>query len=211
MLTELARRRTAGTFGRIDRTVDNHRTRKTLAIESTREDSDKATKRMANDDRRLFIIEETSILADSHLLFGENFDRIAVTPAAVAHARDIDRSDAIFMGKKRRDERPPARMRAIAMNQQQAGFRDIAPTQIFDPRAFYFDGTHFRLDRNGAREPSRRFGDERSLFVARRDKRMVRLTHALPPSRGGRSPKALKTALPVRMVRSPHQMRPCTV
>src|SRR5690606_22313376 len=55
-----------------------------------------------------------------------------------------------------RDEVPPVRVRAIAMDQQQARLRAIAPGLVVDARAFAFDEMRLVGRGDGVGEPLRR-------------------------------------------------------
>ena len=80
----------------------------------------------------------------------EHIHRIAArfamrrAPFAVAHARQIHRRDVVIARQEGRDEAPPIGMRGVAMHQQQARLRGIAPAQIMDARALDRDETAFR-------------------------------------------------------------------
>src|SRR3546814_7464539 len=109
MRTKLAIGRAAGTLGRIDRTIDDDGARKPLAMDRACENGDEAAKRVTDNDRRLFVLEEARILAHRHLLFGENLDRIFFAPAAFARlsARsDLDARD------------PPSAAGGLTINQR---------------------------------------------------------------------------------------------
>src|SRR5690606_23018697 len=98
-------------------------------------------------------------------------------------------------------------MRPVAVNEKKARLRPVAPMEIVNLDAADIDKAAFRLNRNGAGEPCRGSRDGRPFLIARSEiETAFRCAHF-----AGRSPSALKTPVPVMMVRSPHQMRPFTV
>ena len=101
----------------------------------------------------------------------------------IAHAGQIERDHAVMFEQKRRDERPPVRVRAVAVNEHDAGFvADAAPLQIVDARAVDGDHAFFvrRLQRLG--EPARRiFLNAQRLLPNTTERPIVRIDRARRP------------------------------
>ncbi len=153
---------TPGMIGWIDGRIDDDHAREPVAVFRAGQDGDKAAERVRDDDRLFVAIKQPGVLADSQLFDCEGFQRVRLAPVAVAHAGERHGDHMVLIHEIGRDKVPPVGMSAVAVHQQQAGFRAVAPALIVDSDAVRFDEMGLVGRRDRLLEP---FGRRRFLAV----------------------------------------------
>src|SRR6516164_1140711 len=152
-------------FRRADRRVDDHGTSQRVAILGRHFHCHKAAEAMADDERALAQLGSGNHGAD---FFGAKLRVVVRSPAAVAHAGQINRRDAKVAGEVRRNVAPPIAMCTAAVNEKKAAAarprRLACPIQVVDPAARYHHELRLPGVGNGPPKPIwRRRADRKEI------------------------------------------------
>src|SRR5713226_3891645 len=169
-------------FGRADGGIDDHGAAEFLAELRGELHRHETAEAVADDEGAL---PEAGIRDHRAHLCGADIRAIALAPAAVPHARQVDRRHAKIAGEIRRDEAPPIGVCAATVDEQQAavdGSRRFGrPEQIMDRAIFYDDMPRLPRPREGPSEP---FGGGRANFEITQWDRCI-AQEKLPDDYGG--------------------------
>ena len=121
--------------GRVHGTVDDDDAGEAVAVFGAGQDRHEAAEGVRDDDRLLVVAEQAGRFANGKLLARKDVHRVGLAPARIAHAGERHGDDAIVARQIGRDEVPPVRMRAVAVDQQEPRLRGVAPGLVVNAGA----------------------------------------------------------------------------